>query len=79
LTIKKGDHLPPYTGKDFVADFNLVAAETTQFFRSEFAGQSPTAKLVKIAKPLSTVGSISTGPAPVLPQLSFLRSACYLT
>ena len=79
LTIKKGDHLPPYTGQDFVADFKLVAAETTQFFRSEFASQSPTAKLVKIAKPLATVGSISTGPAPVLPQLSFLQSACYLT
>ena len=78
LTIKKGDHLPPYTGQAFIADFHLVAAETTQFFRSEFAGQQPMAKMTKIATAAGTVGSVSTGPAPVLPALAFARSACYL-
>jgi hypothetical protein len=78
LTIKKGDHLPPYTGQAFIADFDLVAAETTQFFRSEFADQTPMAKMTAIAKRAATVGSISTGPAPAIPYLAPLRSACYL-
>lgn len=78
LTIKNGDHLPPYTGQAFIADFDLVAAETTQFFRSEFASQSPMAKMTAIAKPAATVGTVTTGPAPVLPSIGFLRSACYL-
>ena len=78
MTIKKGDHLPPYTGAAFVADFDLVAAETTQFFLSEFAGGSPMVKMTAIATRAATVGTITTGPAPVLPNLAFLQSACYL-
>lgn len=79
LTIKDGAHLPPYTGEAFLADFDLVAAETTQFFLSEFAARSPMAKMTTIAKRVPTVGTITTGAAPVLPSLEFSKSACYVT
>lgn len=79
LAIRSGDHLPPYTDSAQPADFALVAAVTTRFFELEFAHEQPGSRFLALAGPANAIGSLSTGPAPVLPDLTTDGATCYDT
>jgi hypothetical protein len=78
LTLTSGDHLPPYTGSAFLADFALVTSETTAFFVAEFAGHSPLATMRGLARRAPGVATLTTGAPPELSSLEQLPAACYL-
>ncbi|HEY1737649.1 MAG TPA: hypothetical protein VGI86_03010 [Acidimicrobiia bacterium] len=79
LTIRAGDHLPPYTDSADPQDFAAVASVTTKFLSLELAGTTPGAAFLRLGNATPTIASLKTGAAPVLAPLEQQSEACYAT
>ena len=79
LTLRSGDHLPPYTDTAEPADFAAVASVTTRFLGDELSGAAPGAGFISIGNAHPSIATLTSGPAPRLAPLEQSASACYLS
>ena len=78
LTLRSGDHLPPYTDTADPADFVAVASVTTRFLADELSGAAPGAGFISLGDANPSIATLTTGPPPTLAPLEQSASACYL-
>jgi len=78
LTIRAGDHLPPYTGEGEPVDYAVVASVTTRFLTDELGGTAPGGTFLRLGNATPSIATLTTGPAPALAPLEQSAAACYL-